>query len=58
MNEILFMIGAMPVHTGEALIGFGALALILLVVIAIVIARSGRRGLELAHGAGAPRRRA
>src|SRR5580692_8518407 len=48
MNEILFMIGAMPVHTGEALIGFGALALILLVVIAIVIARSGRRGTELA----------
>ena len=49
MNEILFMIGTMPVHTGEALIGFGALALILLVVIAVVIARSGRRGLELAQ---------
>src|ERR1700691_1960398 len=48
MNEILFMIGAMPVHTAEALISFGALALILLVVIAVVIARSGRRGAELA----------
>src|ERR1700722_277545 len=47
MNEILFMIGAMPVHTAEALISFGALALILLVVIAVVIARSGRRGAEL-----------
>ena len=48
MNEILFMIGEVPVHTGEALIGFGALALILLVVIAIAIARSGRRGHDLA----------
>ena len=48
MNEILFMIGDLPVHTGEALIGFGALALVLLLVIAIVIARSGRRGAELA----------
>src|SRR5271167_1495675 len=48
MNEILFMIGAMPVHTGEALIAFGTLALILLLVIAIVIARSGRRGAEQA----------
>ena len=27
MNEILFMIGDLPVRTGEALIGFGALAL-------------------------------
>ncbi|HLI98917.1 MAG TPA: DNA recombination protein RmuC [Bradyrhizobium sp.] len=49
MNEILFTIGAMPVRTSEALIGFGALTLILLLVITIVIARSGRRGLELAR---------
>src|SRR6202020_1477588 len=48
MNEILFMIGATPIRTGEALIGFGALALILLLVIAIVVARSGRRGAVLA----------
>ena len=48
MNEILFMIGTLPVHTGEALIGFGVLALILLLAIAIVVARSGRRGPELA----------
>src|ERR1700694_6355229 len=48
MNEILFMIGDLPVPTGAALIGFGALALTLLTIIAIVIARSGRRGAELA----------
>ena len=44
MNDILFTIGDWPVHTSEALIGFGALALTLLLTIAIVIARSGRRG--------------
>src|SRR5579863_8337149 len=49
MNEILFTIGAMPVRVTDALIGFGILALLLLVVIAIVVARSGRRGLELAR---------
>jgi len=48
MNEILFMAGEWPVHVGEALAGFGALALILLLTIAIVIARSGRRGAEVA----------
>jgi DNA recombination protein RmuC len=48
MNDILFMIGDWPVHTGEALIGFGALALILLLTIAIIIARSGSRGAALA----------
>src|SRR3978361_814182 len=48
MNEILFTIGDWPVHTSEALIGFGALALILLLTIAIIMARSGSRGAELA----------
>ena len=48
MNEILFMIGDLPVRTGAALIGFGALALLLLLIIAVVIARSGRRGAEMA----------
>src|SRR5512140_2784023 len=48
MNEILFTIGDLPVRTGAALIGFGALALFLLVTIAIVVARSGRRGSEFA----------
>jgi DNA recombination protein RmuC len=48
MNEILFTFGDLPIHTSEALIGIGALALMLLLAIAIVIARSGRRGAELA----------
>src|SRR5271168_4993308 len=48
MNEILFMIGTTPVHTADTLIGFGVLALILLLVFAIVVARAGRRGTELA----------
>src|ERR1700716_4612016 len=48
MNEILFVIGDLPVRTGAALIGFGALALLWLLIIAIVIARSGRRGAESA----------
>jgi DNA recombination protein RmuC len=48
MNDILFRIGEWPVHTSDALIGLGVLALILLLGIAIVVARSGRRGLELA----------
>ena len=48
MNDIIFMLGDWPVRVVDALIGFGALVLILLVVIAVVIARSGRRGAELA----------
>src|SRR5262245_29035271 len=48
MNEILFMLGDAPVRAGIALIVFGALALLLLVVIAVVIARSGRKGAEMA----------
>ena len=48
MNEILFVVGDLPIRAMDALIGFGALALILLLTIAIVIARSGRRGAELA----------
>ncbi|MDB5637680.1 MAG: recombination protein RmuC [Bradyrhizobium sp.] len=48
MSEILFMIGDWPVRTTAALIGFGAVALLLLLMIAIVIARSGRRGAEFA----------
>ena len=48
MNEILFTVGDLPIHVGEALAGFGALALVLLLAIAIVIARSGRRGAEVA----------
>src|SRR5450755_2017201 len=48
MNEILFVIGDLPVRAGVALIGFGAVALLLLLIIAVVIARSGQRGAELA----------
>src|SRR5258708_4528978 len=48
MNQILFMIGDWPVHVSDALIAFGALTLVLLLVIAIVVARSGRRGAEFA----------
>jgi len=48
MNEILLIVDDLPIRVGDALIGFGALALVLLLVIAIVIARSGRRGAELA----------
>lgn len=48
MNDILFMIGDLPVRTGAAMIAFGVLALVLLLIIAIVIARSGRRGAEMA----------
>ena len=48
MNEILFIVGDLPIRVVDALIGFGALALLLLLAIAIVIARSGRRGAELA----------
>jgi len=48
MNEILFMIGDQPVRAGVALIGISALVLTLLTIIAIVLARSGRRGAELA----------
>ncbi|WP_461356765.1 DNA recombination protein RmuC [Bradyrhizobium sp. USDA 4454] len=48
MNEILLMIGDLPVRVSNALIGLGALALILLFAIAVVIARASRRGAELA----------
>jgi DNA recombination protein RmuC len=48
MNEILFEVGDLPIRAVDALIGFGVLALILLLTIAIVIARTSRRGAELA----------
>ncbi|MEH6952107.1 DNA recombination protein RmuC [Nitrobacter sp. NHB1] len=48
MNHILFILGDVSVRTGTVLIAFGALALVLLLIIAIVIARSGRRGTEMA----------
>ncbi|MBR0698134.1 DNA recombination protein RmuC [Bradyrhizobium lablabi] len=48
MNEILLMIGELPVRVSDALIALGVLALMLLLAIAIVIARASRRGAELA----------
>jgi DNA recombination protein RmuC len=48
MTQTLFMFGDWPVRVTEALIGFGALALVLLLAITIVVARSGRRGAEVA----------
>jgi DNA recombination protein RmuC len=48
MNQIIFMIGDLPVRAIDALIGFGALVLLFLLLIAIAVARSGRHGRELA----------
>ncbi|GIQ77560.1 DNA recombinase [Bradyrhizobium sp. RD5-C2] len=48
MNEILLTIGDLPLRVSDALIGLGALALVLLFAIAVVIARASRRGAELA----------
>jgi DNA recombination protein RmuC len=46
MNPSLFLIGDWPVHISDVVIGFAALALLLLLTITIVVARSGRRGAE------------
>jgi len=43
MNQILFVMDGWPVHLTDALIGFAVLALVLLLTITIVVARSGRR---------------
>jgi len=48
LNQIVFMIGDLPIRTIDALIGFGVLVLLLLATIAIAVSRSGRRGAELA----------
>jgi DNA recombination protein RmuC len=48
MNQTLFMFGDWPVRMTEALLGFGGLTLILLLAIAIVVARSGKRGADVA----------
>ncbi len=48
MNPILFMIGDWPVHITDVVVGFAVATLLLLVTIAIVVARSGRRGSEVA----------
>lgn len=48
MNETLFTLGDLPISVGTTLIGFGILALLLLLIIALVIARSGRNGAAMA----------
>ena len=48
MNEILLTIGDLPVRVSDALIALGVLALVLLLTIAVVIARASRHGAELA----------
>ncbi|WP_316229307.1 DNA recombination protein RmuC [Bradyrhizobium sp. SZCCHNR1070] len=48
MNPVVFAIGDLPVRASDALLGFGALVLLLLAAIAVAVARSGRRGAELA----------
>src|ERR1700760_4982021 len=49
MNQTLFLIGDWPVHLTDALIGFAALTLLMLLVIAVVVARSGKRDTLLAQ---------
>jgi DNA recombination protein RmuC len=48
MNETLFVLGDIPIRTGMALMAFATLALTLLVAIAIIIARAGRKGAAMA----------
>ncbi|MGA7804693.1 DNA recombination protein RmuC [Bradyrhizobium sp.] len=48
MNQILFRLGDWPVHISDLAIGAAGLALSLLVILTIVVARSGRRGAEFA----------
>ncbi len=48
MSEILFTFGDIPISIGTALLGFGSLALVLMALIAIVIARGIRQGSSLA----------
>jgi DNA recombination protein RmuC len=48
MTQTLFVVGAWPVHLSDALIGFAALTLLLLLMITIVVARSGKREATIA----------
>jgi DNA recombination protein RmuC len=44
MNEVLFAFNGFPIRTGLMLLVFGGLTLVMLLGIAIIIARSGNRG--------------
>ncbi|WP_315775608.1 MULTISPECIES: DNA recombination protein RmuC [unclassified Bradyrhizobium] len=48
LNPVVVIIGDLPIRASDALIGFGVLVLLLLVIIVAAVARSGRRGAELA----------
>ncbi|MGJ4926646.1 DNA recombination protein RmuC [Bradyrhizobium sp. HKCCYLS2038] len=48
LNPVVVMIGDLPIRASDALIGFGVLVLLLLVMIVAAVARSSRRGTELA----------
>jgi DNA recombination protein RmuC len=48
MSQILFVVGTWPVHLSDALIGFAALTLLFLLMITIVMARSGNREAAIA----------
>ncbi len=48
VNPVVFAIGDLSVRASDALLGFGALVLLLLVAITVAVARSGRRGAALA----------
>src|ERR1700739_586095 len=49
MTQILFVVGTWPVHLSDALIGFAALTLLFLLVITVVVARSGKRETAIAQ---------
>jgi DNA recombination protein RmuC len=49
MTQILFVVGGFPVHLSNALIGFAALTLLFLLVITVVVARSGKRDTAVAQ---------
>jgi DNA recombination protein RmuC len=48
MNEVLFTLGDLPVSVGSALIGFGLVALLLLLVMVIAVARATNGGRDAA----------
>jgi DNA recombination protein RmuC len=49
MTQILFVVGGFPVHLSDALVGFAALTLLFLLIITIVVARSGKRETAVAQ---------
>jgi DNA recombination protein RmuC len=48
MFQTLFVVGGLPIHLADALIAFAALTILLLLVIAIVVARAGKRDAAVA----------